>query len=156
MQTATIALIKSELNNRSNKELINIILRLARFKKDNKELLTYLLFDSIDEQAYISEVCKEIDVAFTQINTSHLYFAKKSIRKILRRTQAVIRYSGQKQTEVELLIHFCKALKNSGIQFSQNTALNNLYLRQLQKIKNAIKSLHEDLQYDYNMELEEL
>ena len=156
MQTATLALIKTELNNRSNKELIAFILRLARFKKDNKELLSYLLFDSIDEKAYIQEVCAEIDFEFTQINTSHIYFAKKSIRKILRRTQAAIRYSGIKQTEVELLIHFCKAMKNSGIRFSRNTALNNLYLRQLQKIKNAVKSLHEDLQFDYNLELETL
>jgi hypothetical protein len=156
MQTATLALIKTELNNRSNKELITFILRLARFKKDNKELLTYLLFDSIDEKAYIQEISAEIDFEFNQINTSHLYYAKKSIRKILRRTQAAIRYSGQKQTEVELLLHFCRAMKNSGIQFSRNTALNNLYLRQLQKIKNTIKSLHEDLQYDYFGEMDQL
>lgn len=156
MQTATIHLIKAELQNRSNKELITFILRLARFKKDNKELLTYLLFDSLDEKAYIQEVCAEIDFEFTQINTSHIYFAKKSIRKILRRTQAAIRYSGLKQTEVELLIHFCKAMKNSAIQFTSSTAMNNLYLRQLQKARKANKSLHEDLQYDYNMELETL
>ncbi len=156
MQTANIALIKSELQNRSNKELITFILRLARFKKDNKELLTYLLFDSIDEQAYIREVCREMDENFSQINTSHLYYAKKSIRKILRRTQAAIRYSGQKQTEVELLLHFCRALKRSGIPYHRSTAMNNLYLRQLQKIRKAIKSLHEDLQFDYNLELDKL
>jgi len=156
MKAASIRLLKQEMKNRSANELLEIGLRLARFKKENKELLTYLLFEIQDEQAYIESIKQEMDQQFQEINKSNIYFAKKSIRKIVRTTNKFIRYSGRKETEVELLMHFCKCLKGSGIPMNNSVALNNIYIRQIQKIKKAIGTLHEDLQYDYNVELEEL
>ena len=156
MKAASIKLIKDEMKNRSANELLEIGLRLARFKKENKELLTYLLFEIQDEQAYIDSIKQEMDQQFQEINKSNIYFAKKSIRKIVRTTNKFIRYSGRKETEVELLMYFCKCLKGSGIPMNNSVALNNIYIRQIQKIKKVISTLHEDLQYDYNVELEEL
>ncbi|MCD4737560.1 MAG: hypothetical protein K8R53_16080 [Bacteroidales bacterium] len=144
------------MKNRSSSELLEICLRLVRFKKENKELLTYLLFEKEDEQAYIESVKNEIDRQFQEINKSNIYYAKKSIRKIVRTTNKFIRYSGLKQTEVELLMHFCKRLKDFGIPMSKSIALSNIYIRQIQKIKKSIGSLHEDLQYDYGEELKPL
>ena len=54
MQTATIAKLKRELKFKSEEELKELCLLLAKFKKDNKELLTYLLFERGDEDAFIS------------------------------------------------------------------------------------------------------
>ncbi len=156
MKAATINELKQELSSIVPAELAGICLRLAKFKKENKELLTYLLFEAGDEQGYISNVKKEITFQFTQINTSNLYFAKKSLRKILRITNKFIRYSGTKETEVELLLYYCKALKASGIPIQNNTALTNLYEHQLKKIRKTIASMEEDLQYDYNKELLQL
>ncbi len=156
MKAASISQLKQEMKNRSFNELLEICLRLARFKKENKELLTYLLFEVQDEQTYIESIKKEIDRQFQEINKSNIYFAKKSIRKIARTTNKFIRYSGCKQTEVELLMHFCKRLKDSGISMNKSIALNNIYIRQIQKIKKAISALHEDLQYDYGEELKPL
>ena len=156
MKTASIHELKNTLQHLSQPELIKAILRLARYKKENKELLTYLLYESQDEKAYITSIQNEIDTQFTEINKSHIYFAKKSIRKILKFTTTSIRYSGRKETEVELLIHFCKKLKYSGIPLYQSVALSNLYQRQIQKISRSLKSLHEDLQYDYGEELKPL
>jgi len=156
MKAATIHEIKSALQSLSPTELAAVLLRLARFKKENKELLTYLLFESQDEQAYISAVQNEIDRQFTEINKSHIYFAKKSIRKILKYTTTSIRYSARKQTEVELLIYFCRKVKESRIPIHESVALSNLYQRQIQKISKTLKSLHEDLQYDYGEELKPL
>jgi hypothetical protein len=156
MKAASIKLLKEEMKNRSANELLEVALRLARFKKENKELLTYLLFEIDDEQAYIDSIKREMEQQFQEINKSNIYFAKKSIRKIVRTTNKFIRYSGRKETEVELLIHFCKCLKDSGISMSNSVALQNIYIRQIQKAKKAISTLHEDLQYDYNVELEEL
>jgi hypothetical protein len=133
-----------------------LCLRLARFKKENKELLTYLLFESHDEQAYIKNVKQEIDGQFANINDSSLYLAKKSIRKILRIANKYIRYSGSKTVEIELLIHFSDTLNESKIPYQKSTALTNLYNAQIKKISAAIKSLHEDLQYDYLKELKQL
>jgi hypothetical protein len=156
MKAATIHEIKQELSAVKPAELIELGLRLARFKKENKELLTYLLFEAHDEQGYINSIKKEIDELFETINLSHLYFAKKTLRKIVRVINKYCRYSGNKQTEIELRIWFCQKLKASGIPFHRNTVISNLYESQLKKINVALTTLHEDLQYDYLKELKPL
>jgi len=149
MKAASISEIKQELSTLEPAKLLELCLRLARYKKDNKELLNYLLFEAYDEQAYIRNVKTEIEEAFREINQSNLYFAKKSLRKILRNTAKHIRYTASKQAEVELLLHFCDTLKHSGIPIKNSTALVNLYHFQLKKIAKTIATMHEDLQYDY-------
>jgi hypothetical protein len=156
MKASTINELKQELATIQPAQLIELCLRLARFKKENKELLTYLLFEAHDEQSYIQNVKQEIDDQFANINNSNLYFAKKSLRKILRIANKYIRYSGSKIVEIELLVHFCSALNESKIPYKKSTALANLYNSQIKKISTAIQSLHEDLQYDYLKELEQL
>ena len=156
MKAASSNEIKQGLKELSQSKLIDICLRLARFKKENKELLTYLLFEADDLEAYIANVKQEIDEGLSEMNTSNLYFAKKTLRKILRITNKFIRYTGSKQAEAELLLHFCLSLRRSGIAFHKSSALNNLYQVQVKKIKAAIASLHEDLQYDYLRKLEQL
>ena len=37
-----------------------------------------------------------------------------------------------------------------------NVTLQNIYNRQIEIIRKAISTLHEDLQYDYNLELNEI
>ena len=156
MKAASISEIKIELNNLPASQLAALCLQLAKYKKDNKELLSYLLFEETDMPAYIESVKKEMDAQFAQINISHLYFAKKSLRKILRITGKHIRYTGSKQAEAELLIYFCRQLRNSGIHFETSAVLTNLYQAQLKKINAAIAGFHEDLQYDYLKEIKKL
>jgi hypothetical protein len=149
MKASTINELKQELKDLPASKLTELCLRLARFKKENKELLTYLLFESYDEAAYIQSVKREMDDQFASINASNIYFAKKSIRKILRMANKYIRYSGSKTVEIELLIHFCNALNETKIPYQQSAALLNIYHAQTKKIDAAIKTLHEDLQFDY-------
>ncbi|MHC1776416.1 MAG: hypothetical protein AB9834_13515 [Lentimicrobium sp.] len=156
IKPASLSLLKQELENLSAKEVQELCLKLAKYKKDNKELLSYLIFDAGDEAEYIKNVKAEIELQFSEINTTHLYFVRKSIRKILRTTNKYIRYSGQKNTEAELLLFFCSKLKDSGIPFQSVSSLSNLYMNQLQKIRKAVSLLHEDLQYDYGREIERL
>ncbi len=134
-------------------ELVKICIQLAKYKKENKELLGYLLFDSNYEPEYIKRIKDELDILFAQVSTANLYFAKKSIRKILRITNKYIRYSYQKSTEVELRIYYCLKLKQSGILLRSGPALSNIYNGQILKINKAVSMLHEDLQHDYNEEL---
>lgn len=147
--TAGIAAIKKELEQLPPKALRALCLRLAKYKKENKELLSYLLFEAQDEELFILKIKAEVDENFNDIHTANLYWAKKSIRKILRIVSKYIKYSGQKQTEVELLLYFCQKLNDSGIAFRNSTTLLNLYQNQVKKIHKALNSLHEDLQYDY-------
>ncbi|HEX2935556.1 MAG TPA: hypothetical protein VHO72_09405 [Bacteroidales bacterium] len=156
MKAATLSEIKAELKTLPPAQLMDICLHLAKFRKDNKELLTYLLFEAQDEAAYVKGTKDFISEQFDEINRSNIYYAKKTIRKILRTTAKFIKYSGSRQTETELLIFFCKKLKHSGINISSSTALMNLYERQIHKIEKALATMHEDLQFDYREELENL
>ncbi|MEP7319794.1 MAG: hypothetical protein ABI921_13660 [Panacibacter sp.] len=156
MKTSSASEIKQELINTPPKQLIELCLQLAKYKKENKELLTYLLFESHDIEAYINNVKADIDEQFENVNKTNLYFAKKSLRKILRVTSKYIRHTGSKQAEAELLIYFCNALKNSGITLRKSAALTNLYNQQIKKINKAIDTMHEDLQHDYLKEIKKL
>ena len=149
MKAATILEIKEELKNTPSGKLIELCLRLARFKTENKELLTYLLFEESNEQQFVEAIKQDINKSFTEINYSNLYFAKKSLRKILRQINKFSRYSGSKQTAVELLLHFCVTFYQSDIPFNKSPVLVKLYESQLVKINKLIGSLHEDLQYDF-------
>jgi|ERR1043165_873556 hypothetical protein len=157
MKASTVQELKQELKHRSAAELVELCNRLARFKKENKELLTYLLFEAHDEAGYVRSVKQEIDTQFAEIpKTNSLYLQKKSVRKILRTANKYIRYSNVDTTEPELLLHFCLQLKQSGIAIDKSTALTNLYQGQLKKIAKVVQGLHEDLQYDYMRALEHI
>jgi len=156
LKAASINHIKQELETLPPEKVLGLCMRLAKYKKDNKELLSYLLFSAHDQEAFISDIKIEIDEQFETMNRSNFYFEKKTVRKILRSINKYIRYSGSKQVEVELLIYYCSKLKKSGIPISTSVVLSNLYSNQLSKIKKALSTLHEDLQYDYNKEFEAL
>ena len=156
MKSASIAEIKQQLKEISPAQLVEYCLQLARFKKDNKELLTYLLFEADDLQAYIKNVKEFIDESFIEINTSNLYYVKKTLRKILRIANKHIRYTSSKTAEAEILMHYLTNFKGLKIPFHKSTALANLYAAQLKKISAALNTMHEDLQYDYKRELARL
>lgn len=156
MKTATVKQLKDELKHSSNEELMNLCLRLSRFKKENKELLTYLLFESHNESGYIESIKQEVDEQFNHINTNSYFYIKKSVRKILRTIKKYIRYSLNKETEVELLLYFCQKLNDLKPSIRRNVTLTNLYNRQIDFIKKKITALHEDLQHDYALELKAL
>ena len=156
MTPASISEIKNAIKNLGQKELIEICLRLARYKKENKELITFLLFEASDLELYIRSVKEEMDEGFAAINMSNMHFVKKSVRKILRIANKHIRHSGSKSAEAEILLHFATSLKALQIPLQKSTALLNLYNTQVKKIQAAIDTMHEDLKYDYQKELERL
>ncbi len=156
MKPATVSEIKKELNTQEPSKLVELCLRLAKYKKDNKELLTYLLFEENNEAAFINTIKYEVDEFMITINTRNIYYLKKNLRKILRHIDKHIRYSGNKETEAELRIYFCKKIKAVQIPVKRSKVLTNLYEGQIKKIKNAIVKLHEDLQYDYGVQLKEI
>ena len=156
MKTASLSELKNELTSLKSAELIALCMRLAKYKKENKELLAYLLFEANDEQGYIEGIKNEVDIGFEGMNKNNLYYVKKSLRKTLRIANKYIKYSGSKQTEVEILIYFCIKLKKSGISYKTSIVISNLYQRQIQRIKKALSTLHDDMQYDYQKDLESL
>ncbi|NMH89939.1 hypothetical protein [Flavivirga algicola] len=156
MKAVTLREIKQELNTLSTQEIQELCLRLSRFKKENKELLTYLLFESHNESGYIESIKSYIDEAFESINRDSYFYIRKSVRKILRNIKKYIRYSQNKETEVELLLYFCQKLKDFTPSINKSVQLQNMYNRQLLLSKKIISKLHEDLQYDYNLMINNL
>ena len=156
MKAATINELKLELQNINPVKITELCLRLARFKKENKELLTYLLFEAHDTTAYIENVKAAMDNQFEDINKSNVYFIKKTLRKILRTANKYSRYSGLANVEIELLLYFCTRMKELNIPINKNPVLINIYNNQLKKITKTVATLHEDLQYDYLREINRL
>ena len=156
MQASSLANLKKELNTLTPPELVNVCMRLAKYKKENKELLHYVLFEAHNETQFITEVKQEMDELFLDVNTSHVYYAKKTIRRILRVANKHAKYSTEPQTTIELLLHFLRGLRKLDNVLYGSNQLMNMYAAQLKRIKKEMSKLHEDIQYDYEKELEEL
>lgn len=149
MKAVSINEIKKELAHLDSKSLQEMCLRMAKYKLENKELLTYLLFEAHDEIAYINLVKTEIDQLFESLPQGNVYYIKKSLRKILRIANKQIKYSGQATTEVEIRVFFCQKVLAAGVPLHKSQVLKNLFEQQLNKIETVIGKLPDDLQYDY-------
>jgi methionyl-tRNA synthetase len=156
MKAASVKEIKTELENTPSDVLLELCLRLTKFKKENKELLTYLLFEQSNEQSYVASINNVLDELFETVNKTQLYFAKKTIRKIVRTANRYIKYSSQKTTEPDVLLHVCMRIQELGLDLKRNNALSNLYTSLIKKINKAIAAMHEEEQYDYKKMLEKL
>jgi predicted nuclease with TOPRIM domain len=153
MKAASINEIKKELIELDSKAVQDLCMRLAKYKKENKELLTYLLFEAHDEAAFVNNVKTEMDELFQSLPSGNVYYIKKSLRKILRIVNKQIKYSGLKQTELELRLYFCVKIKECNVPLRSSTVLYNLNEGQVKKIKTVLTHLPEDLQFDYHREI---
>jgi hypothetical protein len=154
MKAASLNEIKKELKTLDPETVQELCMRLAKYKKENKELLTYLLYEADNEQSYIAAIKEDLDELFAELpSRNNLYYVKKSLRKILRFANKQIKYSGIKQTELELRIYFCTKIREAKIPLREGTVLFNLYQQQLKKIYAIVVKLSEDLQLDYQSEI---
>ncbi len=140
--------IKKELPHLSSIQLAGLVLRLARYKKENKELLAYLLFLADDEAAFIEQSKYEIGLMFYMM-PSQAFNAVKVLRKTLRLITKISRFSGSKHVEISLLTGFC----NNYLEYINRNVtykpLRTLFVRQIEKLAKLIGKLHEDVQGDY-------
>jgi len=147
--------IKKELQHLDDKQAALLLLRMARFKKENKELLAYLLFDADDELAFAESFKQDIGLMMSQA-PSRSYDTAKLLRKILKLTNKYIKFTGSKQVEVELLLTFCRNYLDYVDRRTSFKPLRLILIKQLEKAKKAIDKLHEDLQFDYMAEFDTL
>ncbi len=156
MKASSIKQLKDELKYQNKDDLESLVLRLARFKAENKELLSYLLFQAHDEATFIQRAKEELEEDFENINAASPFYVKKSLRKMIRKVRKYGRYSNHKETEVELLLFFTRRLKEDPANYLQYNNLLKIYLQQIATIKNKLPKLHEELQYDFREELREV
>ena len=156
MKAESIVNLRKAVEHLDRQTLKTLCLRLARFKLENKELLTYLIFESKDELKYVQGIKTKMESLFEDINTNSYFYIKKSVRKILRKIRKFSSYSKSPEAEVELLLFFCWKMKNIRPSIFKNKTLINLYNRQIEACKKKSSKLHEDLQYEYQLQIEEL
>ena len=156
MKSASLAEIRKELKTLSREEIVELCEKLIRYKRDNKELLNYLLFESNDEDAYAIAIKEDVSEAFAATNTRGFYLAKKSIRRALRIADKYIKYSDRPETELDVRLHFCEELRELDIDFRRSKVMLNLYERQVVKIQDIYSDLHEDLQFEFRSRVEAL
>ncbi|WP_295650248.1 hypothetical protein [uncultured Mucilaginibacter sp.] len=147
--------VKKELQQLNGKQVAELCLRMARYKKENKELLAYLLFDADDELAFAESFKQDIGLAVSQV-PSQSYVAAKALRKTLKLVNKYIKFTGSKQVEVELLLRFCRNYVEYVDRRTSHKPLRLILIKQLEKVKKAIAKLHEDLQFDYTQEFDAL
>ena len=136
-------------------ELTEICLRLAKYKKENKELLAYLLFDANEPMKYAEDVKSFLITDFNTMQ-KHYFYSTKSLRKIIRLINRYAKYTASKQVETELSIWFCTNYLIYADLRTSHKPLQGLLTRQFEKITKLLPKLHEDLQFDYQKEFESL
>jgi len=140
--------IKKEIQHLSHEQLSELLLRLARYKKENKELLAFMLFEAHDEAAFVEKVKAEAGFMFSQL-PSLSYNAAKGMRKILRLLSKYTKFISTKEAEIELLLNFCVNYLEYADKRTNYKPIRLILTRQVEKIKNLIGKLHEDIQFDY-------
>ncbi|MBD1392167.1 hypothetical protein [Mucilaginibacter glaciei] len=143
--------IKKELQHLPQEQLAELCLRLVRYKKENKELLAYLLFESHNEQDFMESIKAEAGFMFSQL-PAQSYFTAKGLRKILKMLTKYTKFIGTKPAEIELLLNFCQNYLQYVVRQTSYKPIRLILTRQLDKIKTSIGKLHEDLQFDYSQE----
>lgn len=156
MKPFSIRDIRSEISAMDREEVVSLCMKLAKFSTANKELLSYLLFYEQLQPSFTNELIQEIDSSFELIRANSNYLAKKSLRKVLRTIKKYSRFDPSKLMEIELRIHFCKKFVEHNFKISNDVALYNILENEIKKIKKLISQLHEDLQYDYLTDLENI
>ena len=149
MKAATISQLKKELVKLEHEDLLDVCVRLAKFKVESKELLTYLLTKADDEIGYANELCDEID---EQLYTPGR-IPKKSLRKVIRWMDKCLRFSGDKETELHVRVHFCLRIKEKRITFGGCRVSENMVANQFKKIDKLLDRVHPDLQFDIKQQL---
>jgi len=147
--------IKKELQHIPHEQLAELCLRLVRYKKENKELLAYLLFEAHNEQDFIESVKAEAGFMFSQLPVQS-YFTAKALRKILKMLTKYTKFIGSKPAEVELLLNFCQNYIQYVVKQTSYKPIRLILTRQIEKIRTLISKLHEDLQFDYTLDYNKL
>ena len=115
-----------------------------------------MLFDAQNETQFVEQIKNFINDEFAEINTKNYYWMRKSIRKVLKDIKKYIRFSKNKDTEIELLLHFLAQMLQLQPDVMKDKRLRNLYERNLLMVDKKISGVHEDLQYDYQLQREKL
>ena len=152
MDKCSIASIRKELKNLEREELVLVCLRLARYKKDNKELVSFLVFQR-NEEEFILEVKTEIHFEFTGLKLLSAFQQKKILQKSIRKINKYSKFCLSKTFDLVMFMFICQSLRDSGISLYSHTFAGTIYKKILLKASKIHSTLHEEIQGDFNEDL---
>lgn len=156
MKAATLHQIKKELETSSSQRVLSLLMRIIKSKTENKELISFLLFDEDNLSGYITDLRADVTELLKDVKYLPPYQVKRSLRKALKFISKYAKYTGAKETEAELLMHLCKIMQAEGITSGTNKIAHNIYSKQIEKVEKLIPLLHEELRFDYKEEISNL
>ncbi len=156
MKAASVKQIKDEMQTLNAAQVQEICLRLVKFKKEAKELATYLLFYKDEEQEFVQDIKAVLDEQYALINSSTAYFAKKGLRKLIRLAGRYTKYTSVPSSNLEIYIYLGQLLQGVPASFKKVQQIKNMFSSVTKKIEVIYASLHPDLQFDYKTQLEAL
>lgn len=155
MKSESINNIKKKLLSLEPNELTLICLRLAKYKKESKELLSYLVFDSKDESQYVANVQQYCTEMIQEIKQKNSYIMIKNIRKTAKLVHKYMKFTENEVSKLEILIFFIELVKPIINRYNL-MSLDTFYVSQYKKMEALFNKLHEDYQYDFKNKMEEL
>ncbi len=155
MKGAKLNDLKGELKLKTVQELHDIVLRMAKHKIENKELLSYLLFEADDELGYVHYLKECVDEKLLQMEGESLYRCYKMLRKLQRDISKWCKYSGKSTTTLELNLYFVQQMEESGMSHASN-GLINMCEKQKEKVRKMWDKMDEELKNDYRTEINNL
>jgi hypothetical protein len=156
MQLPSLAQIKKELKTLDEMELIDVIVDLSKFTRDNKAYLYFRLFEKDNPRLFIEMVEGELEWQFQNANIKNYFTAKKSAQAIRRKLNKNLKLTKDKTAQIELIAFFCEKISAYGYLKYHHPVIENLYQAQIRKMENLTAGLHEDLQYDYREMISQL
>lgn len=152
---ASLSVIKKELQNLDKVDLIALCLKLSKSTKDNKALVHYVLYEQNDINNFIATQKEWIDSEFQNLE-SNVYYNKKRLKALVKNLTKVFKYAEKPTFEIELSLHFISTAFAHKFRIMSHPVITKMFITKIAKIKKLILQLHEDLQYDYTVKLENI
>jgi hypothetical protein len=141
--------IRVKTNELSVESMHRLLTRLMRFKRENKELVAFELFVRDEPEAWFADIRKECHATLDDMNTSHPYFMKKTLRKLIRTVKTYARYAGDPAIEAELLCILLEAFHQRRLHEHTADKIQKIVTDTQVRLQKIIAKLHDDLQYDF-------
>jgi len=153
MKPATLVQIRKELETISPQRLMALTLRLIKLKSENKEFVSYLLFDEDQLSEYLADLKFEISEVLDGASFTQPLIAKKALRKCQKYITKHAKYMGSKDAEAELYMFLLRKIHEKGINRYTHRAIQLIYLRIIEKTKKLLPTIHNDLRGDFEIEI---
>ena len=141
--------LRVKTNDLSVESLHRLLTRLMRFKRENKELVAFELFIRAEPENWFADIREECNVTLNEMNTSHPYFMRKTMRKLIRTLKTYARYAGDPAIEAELLCILLEAFHQKHLHEHTAEKIRKIVTDTQVRLQKMISKLHDDLQYDF-------